>query len=70
MSRPDLRRLLDHLRARQGEMVELLRRLALAESPSHVPAAQAAVFDLLEEALAPAGYRVRRLPGKTSGGQL
>ncbi len=62
--------LFDHLRARQGEMVELLARLARAESPSTVPAAQGPVFDLLEEALAPAGYRVRRLPGKTSGGQL
>ncbi len=66
----DPRRTLDHLRGRQDEMVDLLRRLALAESPSTVPAAQGAVFDLLAEALAPAGYAVRRLPGKSSGGQL
>ncbi|HVF60998.1 MAG TPA: M20 family metallopeptidase [Thermoanaerobaculia bacterium] len=65
-----MKALLDRLRARQGEMVELLRRLAVAESPSHVPAAQEPVFALLEETLAPAGYRVRRLPGKASGGQL
>lgn len=63
-------RILDHLRARQDEMVDLLRRLALAESPSLVPEAQGPVFDLLAEALAPAGYAVRRLPGKSSGGQL
>lgn len=60
-------------------MVELLRRLALAESPSSVPAAQGPVFDLIEEALAPAasgasgaseGYRCRRLPGQASGGMF
>ncbi|HEX5757719.1 MAG TPA: M20 family metallopeptidase [Thermoanaerobaculia bacterium] len=51
-------------------MVELLRRLALLESPSLAPETQMPVFDLLEAALAPAGYRARRLPGKRSGGQL
>ncbi len=64
------RRLLDHLRSRQGEMVDLLARLARAESPSHDPAAQGPVFALLAEALAPAGYRARRRRGPRSGGQL
>lgn len=63
-------RLLEHLRRRQDEMVELLWRLALAESPSTAPETQGAVFALLEEALEPAGYLVRRLPGRSSGGQL
>jgi glutamate carboxypeptidase len=62
--------LLDHLRARQGEMVELLRRLVLLETPSLVPESQGPAFDLLAEALAGAGYRVRHLPGRKSGGQL
>jgi glutamate carboxypeptidase len=35
-----------------------------------VPTAQGPVFDILEESLAPAGYVVRRLRGKSSGGQL
>lgn len=64
------RRLLDHLRSRREEMVDLLVRLARAESPSHDPAAQEPVFALLAEALAPAGYRARRRRGPTSGGQL
>src|SRR6059058_4981640 len=62
--------LLAHLRARQGEMVDLLARLTRLESPTLVPASQGPVFDLLAEALGRAGYRVRRLPGRTSGGQL
>jgi glutamate carboxypeptidase len=62
--------LLAHLRARQGEMVDLLSRLARLESPTLVPASQGPVFDLLAEALGQVGYRVRRLPGRTSGGQL
>src|SRR6185369_15879215 len=62
--------LLSHLRDRGEEMVELVRRLALAESPSNVPEAQCPVFDVLESGLAAAGYRCRRLPGRTSGGML
>jgi glutamate carboxypeptidase len=70
MTTPLTTALLAHLRARQEEMVDLLRRLALCESPTLVPASQGPVFDLLAEALGRAGYRVRRLPGRTSGGQL
>jgi len=51
-------------------MVDLLSRLTRLESPTLVPASQGPVFDLLAEALDRAGYRVRRLPGRTSGGQL
>ena len=62
--------LLSHLRARQGEMVDFLRRLALIETPSLCPESQGPAFDLLASGLAAAGYRVRRLRGKRSGGQL
>lgn len=55
---------------RQEELVDLLVRLARIESPSHEPATQSPVFDLIEEALAPGGLAVRRLVGRTSGGQL
>jgi len=51
-------------------MVDLLVRLARAESPSHEPAAQELVFALLTAALAGAGYRARRQPGRASGGSL
>jgi glutamate carboxypeptidase len=51
-------------------MVDLLSRLARLESPTLEPQSQGPVFDLLTEALASTGYRVRRLRGKSSGGQL
>jgi glutamate carboxypeptidase len=64
------RQILAHLRARQEEMGSLLRDLALLESPSHDPAAQEPVFARLGAELEGSGLRVRRLPGRQSGGQL
>ncbi|HXU44094.1 MAG TPA: M20/M25/M40 family metallo-hydrolase, partial [Thermoanaerobaculia bacterium] len=58
------------LEPRRGEMVDLVTRLASAESPSHEPERQAAVFELLATELEPAGFTVRTLRGRTSGGQL
>ncbi|HSN88365.1 MAG TPA: M20 family metallopeptidase [Thermoanaerobaculia bacterium] len=63
-------KLLAHLRERRDEMGGLLRDLALLESPSLVPGSQEPVFALLAAELTRSGYRVRRLPGKTSGGQI
>ena len=51
-------------------MVDFLRGLVLAESPTLVPESQEEVFARLAEGLAAAGYRTRRLRGRTSGGQL
>ena len=51
-------------------MVALLRDLALLESPSLVPESQGPVLDRLGAELAAAGMEVRRLRGRTSGGQL
>lgn len=62
--------LLAYLRQQQDPMADLLRRLALAESPSLDPAAQQPVFDLLEAQLDVLHYRVRRLPGRRTGGVL
>jgi glutamate carboxypeptidase len=62
--------LLSHLRALQGEMVALLGDLARAESPSLDPAAQEPVLARLAAELERAGLAVRRLKGRTSGGQL
>jgi glutamate carboxypeptidase len=62
--------LLHHLRARQPAMIELLRRLAEIETPSLSPRAQAPAFEVLAGGLAAAGYRCRRVPGRSSGGQL
>ncbi|HEX3530742.1 MAG TPA: M20 family metallopeptidase [Thermoanaerobaculia bacterium] len=62
--------LLSHLRALQGEMVALLSDLARAETPSVDPASQEPVLARLAVELAKAGLAVRRLKGRTSGGQL
>jgi glutamate carboxypeptidase len=62
--------LLSHLRALQGEMVDLLGDLARAETPSVDPAAQEPVLARLAAELERAGLAVRRLRGRTSGGQL
>jgi glutamate carboxypeptidase len=62
--------LLAHLRERRDEMGGLLRDLALLESPSLIPGSQEPVFDRLAAELGRSGYSVRRLSGKTTGGQL
>jgi glutamate carboxypeptidase len=62
--------LLAHLRALQGEMVALLSDLARAETPSVDPASQEPVLARLAAELEKAGLAVRRLKGRTSGGQL
>lgn len=51
-------------------MARLTCDLALLESPSHDPAAQEPVFARLAAELETAGFRCRRLPGRTTGGQL
>jgi glutamate carboxypeptidase len=62
--------LLAHLFARQEEMGALLRDLGHLESPSLDPATQEPVFARLAAELEASGMRSRRLPGRTSGGQL
>lgn len=63
-------RILDYLHHRQEAMTEFLERLVRAESPSSLPAAQQLVFMLLQEALEQRAYRVRRVPGRQTGGHL
>jgi glutamate carboxypeptidase len=62
--------LLTYLSEQQEPMADLLRRLALVESPSTDPAAQQPVFDLLADQLAALDYCVDRLPGRLTGGVL
>lgn len=63
-------RILAYLRGVQPEMVELLKALVLAESPSEDPQSQQPIQDLLAAACDDRGFRVRRLPGALTGGQL
>ena len=62
--------LLEHVDARRGEMIEFLRSLALAESPSDVPESQSEVLGILTESLRSLDYDVRRIAGRSSGGHL
>ncbi len=61
---------LDTLGAQYAEMVALLERLVLAESPSRVPEAQQGVLTILFEALSELDLEVRLIPGRATGGQL
>lgn len=62
--------LLEWTRGRRGELVEYVRRLALLESPTDDPASQEPVLSLLRQGLEAAGLEVRRLAGRSFGGQL
>jgi len=63
-------RLLDFLRSRQSDMIELLTAMVNAESPSHDFGSQMPVQDLISGALSDCDYEVRVFKGKNSGGQL
>jgi glutamate carboxypeptidase len=63
-------RLLDWLEAHRREMVELLERLALAESPTLVPETQAGPFRILAAELERDGFLVRRIRGVGVGDHL
>lgn len=67
---PDTPRLLDWLRPRRDELVALLDDLVRIESPTPDPEAQRRVFDRLTTPLEEAGFRVRHLSGRATGGQL
>ncbi|MFZ0544529.1 MAG: M20 family metallopeptidase [Candidatus Promineifilaceae bacterium] len=62
--------LVTYLQGRQNEMVNLLRRLVEAESPSSLPERQEPVLTILSETLTALDFAVERIPGKTSAGQL
>jgi glutamate carboxypeptidase len=64
------RRVAEYLREHQQALVEFLKRLALAESPSTEPEAQEEVLGIIFKALAELGFEVRRIRGPRSGGHL
>jgi len=63
-------RIVGHLRSERQAMVELLERLALAESPSDDPAAIASVLAILSSELKQSGLWVQTYRGRQSGGML
>lgn len=62
--------LLGWLRGHEPEIVALLERLVLAESPSQDPVAQRVPFSILAEELSGSDFAVRRIPGFETGDHL
>jgi glutamate carboxypeptidase len=67
---PSADQILRYLRGRRADMIDLLRRMAQAESPSDVPTAQAGIREIIAGELERLDYRVVRVPGRSSGGML
>ncbi len=63
-------RIEDYIFGMQGEFLDYLRRLTLAESPSDDPVSQTESRNLITGALSDLGFRVRWLPGRRTGGSL
>jgi glutamate carboxypeptidase len=70
MTDHEIDRIRSYLRDHRPDMVDLLQRLALAESPSDIPAAVAPVLALLTSELEQAGMAARLFPGRVSAGTL
>lgn len=70
MTDDEIHGLLGYLQERRQEMVDLLQRLALAESPSDNPAAVRPLLAILKSELERCRMRVRLFPGRTSAGTL
>lgn len=62
--------ILGYLRHKRTDLVWLLERMTRAESPSTVPDAQQDIREIIARELERLGYRVRRVPGRRSGGML
>ena len=62
--------ILEQFRARQDEMVSLLSRLVMIESPSREPHTQGPLLELLAAELEKAGMRAVLVPGTKTGGYL
>ena len=70
MQRPTGTAILDHLMGQKDAFIAFLERLARAESPSVVSAAQGQVRDLIAERLESLGYRTLPITGRRHGGCL
>jgi glutamate carboxypeptidase len=69
-SQPAATPLLRHLQGQRAKLTRLLELMTAAESPSNVPAAQLEIRDIIAGEFEDLGYRVRRIPGRSSGGML
>lgn len=67
---PAASEMLQFLRAQRSRLIELLRRMTEAESPSDVPAAQNQMREIIAGELGKLDYRAYGIPGHDSGGML
>jgi glutamate carboxypeptidase len=70
MTGDEIKRIVDYVNGQRDPMVELLCRLARAESPTDDTAAVSCVLEALAQELAKGGMFVRRLPGRSSAGMV
>jgi glutamate carboxypeptidase len=61
---------LHYMEGQRGELIRLLELSVRAESPSDVPQAQGEIRAIIAAELEGLGLRVRRVPGRNSGGML
>ena len=62
--------ILQHLQGQRDKMIQLLEVMTKSESPSDQPQAQVEIREIIATELERLGFRVRRIPGSSSGGML
>ena len=67
---PAATEVLRHLQSQRNDLLSLLQRMTTAESPSNVPSAQNEIREIIAAEFERLGYKVRRIPGRSSGGML
>jgi glutamate carboxypeptidase len=63
-------KIIDYLHQQQSRMWECLEEFVKAESPSVIPESQVMMFSLLEKAFRQRNYRVTKIAGRQTGGQI
>jgi len=68
--KPAANDILQHLQGQREELIRLVEGMAKSESPSDEPQAQGQIREIIATELERLGFRVRRIPGRSSGGML
>jgi glutamate carboxypeptidase len=68
--KPAANDVLQHLLGQREELIRLLESMAKSESPSDEPQAQNEIREIIAAELERLDFRVRRIPGRSSGGML
>ena len=68
--KPAAKDILQHLQGQREKLISLLETMAKAESPSDEPSAQRVIREIIATELERMDFRVRRIPGRSSGGML